>query len=98
MNDLNIRLVPKKVSVNIEYCVPCDYSDEALSTAKQLIKNYQHVIDQLVFKMGSRGAFEVRVDDEVIFSKNALHRFPRPGEVLQLFREWIGAEVHTYAE
>lgn len=98
MNNLPIPLQPEKVDVRIEYCVPCDYSDFALATARELMKNYQHVIDQLVFKMGSRGVFEVRIDDEVIFSKQALGRHPLPGELLQSFKEWIGPDVRMYAE
>jgi selenoprotein W-related protein len=30
---------------------------------------------------GSGGVFEVRLDDELVFSKKALRRFPEPGEV-----------------
>jgi selenoprotein W-related protein len=98
MIDLNIPIYPKKVQVSIEYCVPCDYSDYALATARELIKNYQHVIEQLTFKMGSKGVFEVRVDETTIFSKKARQRHPEPGEVLQSFKELIGPGVRVYAE
>ena len=98
MNEINVPLQPKKVDVSIEYCVPCDYSDYALGIARELIKNYQHVIDQLTFKMGTKGVFEVRVDGEVIFSKQERQRHPRPGEVLGSFKERIGPEVRAYAE
>jgi selenoprotein W-related protein len=33
------------------------------------------------------GVFEVRLDGGLIFSKKALDRHPRPGEILQLIRE-----------
>ena len=98
MKEFDIPLQPKKVDVRIEYCVPCDYSDYALQVARELIKNYQHVINQLVFKMGSKGVFEVSVDGGVIFSKQAVQRHPQPGEVLASFKERIGSEVRTYAE
>jgi selenoprotein W-related protein len=35
---------------------------------------------------GSGGVFEVTVDDELIFSKKELERFPEPGEILELLR------------
>lgn len=98
MTDLNIPLQPKKVNVSIEYCVPCDYSNHALAVAEELIKNYQHVISRLTFKMGSKGVFEVQVDDKVIFSKRALNRHPSQGEVLGSFKELLGPGVRTYAE
>jgi selenoprotein W-related protein len=33
------------------------------------------------------GVFEVRVDDELIFSKKALDRHPGPGEIVGLLRK-----------
>lgn len=96
MNDLNLSIYQRKLHVSIEYCVPCDYSEYALATARELIKNYQHVIEQLTFQMGSKGVFEVKADNEVLFSKKALGRHPRPGEVLQAFKELVGPEVPVY--
>jgi len=96
MSDLNIPLYQHKINVSIEYCVPCDYSKHALAAARELVKNYQHVIDELTFKMGSKGVFEVKADDEVLFSKKALGRHPKPGEVLQAFQELVGPEVPMY--
>jgi selenoprotein W-related protein len=96
MNDLNLPLYQRKVQVSIEYCVPCDYSEYALATARELIKNYQHVIEQLTFRMGSKGVFEVKADEEVLFSKKTMGRHPRPGEVLQAFKALVGPEVPTY--
>jgi len=96
MKEINISQYPGIVIVSIEYCVPCDYSEHALAAARELVKNYQHVIDKLSFEMGSKGVFEVKVNNEVIFSKKALERHPKPGEVLQSFRELIGPEIPTY--
>lgn len=96
MNGSNLPIYQHKVHISIEYCVPCDYSEYALATARELLKNYQHVIEQLTFKMGSKGVFEVQVDDEVLFSKKTMGRHPRPGEVLQAFRGLVGPEVPIY--
>jgi len=35
---------------------------------------------------GSGGVFEVRSEEEVVFSKRALGRFPEPGEVVARLR------------
>jgi selenoprotein W-related protein len=92
----NLSLEPKKYNVSIEYCVPCDYSAHALRVTEELLGNYQHVIDKLVLITGSQGVFEVKVNDEAIFSKQALQRHPEPGEVLQLFRELAGPGITPY--
>lgn len=91
-----LLLKPKKYDIEIEYCVPCDYSSYATQVIDELVKNYQHVIGELILRMGSQGVFEVLVNDEVLFSKKAMNRHPEPGEVLTLFREYVGTEVSTY--
>ena len=41
----------------------------------------------------SKGRFEVFLDEELIFSKASLGRHAKPGEVVALVRQHIGAEV-----
>jgi selenoprotein W-related protein len=94
MTDLTLN--PKKYHVSIEYCVPCDYSTQALRVTEELLGNYQHVIDRLELITGSNGAFEVLVNGETLFSKKALKRHPEPGEALQLFKEMAGPQVSVY--
>ena len=96
MEKLDIPVRQKKVNITIEYCVPCDYSECALTVARDLIKNYQHVINRLALKMGSKGVFVVAVDERVIFSRKTVGRHPRPGEVLQSFKELVGPDIPTY--
>lgn len=33
---------------------------------------------------GNRGVFDVHIDDRLVFSKHQLHRFPDPGEIVEL--------------
>lgn len=62
-----------------------------------LLSNYQHIIEHLKLVTSSRGAFEVTVDDELIFSKKTMQRrHAEPGEILELFREIVGPDVPTY--
>ena len=96
MSGLSNPLQVEKHRVTIEYCVPCDYSEHALPVAKELIHNYQHVISELVFEMSNGGMFEVKVDGKPLFSKKVLKRHPKPGEVLELFKELVGAELPVY--
>ena len=62
----------------------------------EILSNYQHIIDSLTLITGAKGVFDVKVNDELIFSKKALGRHAEPGEVLQLFQEVVGPEVETY--
>jgi selT/selW/selH-like putative selenoprotein len=41
----------------------------------------------VVLKPGDRGAFEVYLDEQLIFSKLQLDRFPNDGEIVQLIKE-----------
>jgi selenoprotein W-related protein len=65
-------------------------------TASDLLHDYQHVISELVLVTGSRGVFDVEVDDRLLFSKHAVGRHAEPGEVLRLFREQIVPDVAVY--
>jgi selenoprotein W-related protein len=65
-------------------------------TVAELVHDYQHVIDEVRLVMGSKGAFEVTVDGEVLFSKQRTGRHAAPGEVLTLFRERYAQGVAVY--
>jgi len=41
-------------------------------------------------RSGSKGRFEVSIDDRLIFSKAKLRRFPNPGEILKLAAPTLG--------
>ena len=58
--------------------------------------DYQHVIAELTLVTGSAGVFDVMVDGEVIYSKHSTGRHAEPGEVLALFRDYLGREVPIY--
>jgi len=60
------------------------------------MSNYQHVIERFTLTTGGKGTFVFTVDGEVLFSKKALGRHAEPGEVLALFRQFIGPDVEPY--
>ncbi len=68
-----------------------------MSATQDLLANYQHVISELIVFTGSKGVFDVTVDDALIYSKGDTGRHARPGEVLELFTEVVGANVPRYA-
>jgi selenoprotein W-related protein len=87
----------KKHDVSIEYCVPCSYLPKAVAVVDELMSSYQHVIGRLTLVTGTKGIFDVRVDDQLIFSKqNIQNRHANPGEIVELFREVVGERVPVY--
>ena len=67
-----------------------------MGAAKDIMHDYQHVIAELTLVTGSAGVFDVVVDGEVIYSKHSTGRHAEPGEVLALFRDFLGREVPIY--
>ncbi|NNE12526.1 MAG: hypothetical protein HKN41_09835 [Ilumatobacter sp.] len=67
-----------------------------MGAARDLIHDYQHVIDELTFVMGSKGVFDVEVDGRTLYSKHESGRHAEPGEVVALFREQFAAGVTPY--
>ena len=69
-----------------------------MSAAHDLLHDYQHVIAELTLITGSKGVFDVIVDDKVLLSKHAIGRHAEPGEVLQLFRDQYARGVVVYED
>ena len=67
-----------------------------MRVAHELVHDYQHIIESLTLEMGSRGAFDVAVDDRPLYSKHETGRHAEPGEVLALFRERYATGVTPY--
>jgi selT/selW/selH-like putative selenoprotein len=44
----------------------------------------------LALRSGSKGRFEITIDDQLVFSKTKLGRFPRPGEIMKLAEPLLG--------
>jgi selenoprotein W-related protein len=87
----------EKHDVSIEYCVPCSYLPKAVAVVDELMSNFQHVIGRLTLVTGTKGVFDVRVDDRLIFSKkNNQNRHADPGEIAELFGEVVGSSVPLF--
>jgi selenoprotein W-related protein len=69
-----------------------------VSTASDLLQNYQHIVKSLTFTTGSKGIFDVTVDGELLYSKAVTGRHAESGEVLQLFTEKYGQGVIRYGQ
>ena len=55
----------------------------AASLATKMLDQYKSKLEEVALVPSSGGAFEIKVGDELIFSKLATDRFPSEGSVLQ---------------
>ena len=68
------------MNIRIEYCVQWNYEPRALSLGDELSNQFGDNIVKL--KPGDRGAFEVFVNGQLIFSKLQTDRFPEDKEIV----------------
>lgn len=64
---------------------------------EEILGNYQHIIEDFRLITSSGGAFEFKVDGELLYSKKTMQRrHAEPGEILEIFREVVGPDVPVY--
>jgi len=73
------------MKVSIEYCSVWNYLPRASSLEVELKSKFDHVNIELISSGG--GVFEVTLNNDLIFSKRALDRFPDDGEIEKLIRQ-----------
>jgi predicted Rdx family selenoprotein len=57
------------------------------------VEGWSPILVSLELVPGTGGVFDVDVDDERIFFKQMIGRYPQPDDVLPLLRERIGPEL-----
>jgi predicted Rdx family selenoprotein len=65
-------------------------------TVRDLLGNYQHVIERLTLHTGGAGVFDVVVDGELLWSKKAAGRHAEAGEVLATFVERHARDIPIF--
>ena len=74
-----------EVSVSIEYCNIWNYLPKASSLEAFLKSNFENINVQLISSGG--GVFEVKFNQNLIFSKKSLNRFPEHSEIYDLIQK-----------
>ncbi len=75
--------------VEIKYCTQCRWLLRAAWMGQELLTTFQEEIGELALVPGTGGVFEVRVDEELIWSRAEKGRFPDIKELKQLTRDRI---------
>ena len=61
-----------------------------MSLAEELLKNYEHMLEEMTLVPSDGGRFEVTVNGQLLFSKLSTHRHAEAGEVLGLVGKVVG--------
>ena len=73
------------MKISIEYCAMWNYLPRASSLEVELRNNFPQADISLISSGG--GVFEICLNDNLIFSKKALNRFPDGGEIKKLIMD-----------
>ena len=75
--------------VEIVYCTQCQWLLRAAWMAQELLTAFTEELGEVALIPGTGGVFDIRVDDELIWSRAAAHSFPDIKQLKQLVRDRI---------
>ena len=78
--------------VDIQYCTQCRWLMRAAWLAQELLTTFEADLASVSLSPGTGGVFDVRLNEEIIFSRKAAGRFPESKELKQLIRDVIAPE------
>jgi selenoprotein W-related protein len=78
--------------VEIYYCRQCRWMLRAAWMAQELLTTFDEDLSELALRPGTGGVFEVRVDDQLVWSRADEGRFPDIKELKQLVRDQIAPD------
>ena len=81
-----------KPVVEIEYCTGCRWLLRAGWTAQELLTTFQDELGAVTLIPGSGGVFQIRVEETVLWSRQAQGRFPELKELKQRLRDRIAPD------
>jgi selenoprotein W-related protein len=73
--------------VEIRYCTQCRWILRAGWLAQELLSTFDTDLGEVALVPGTGGIFEVRVDDELVWSRKEQGRFPEAKELKQRVRD-----------
>ena len=60
--------------------------------AQELLITFEHELEEVALRPGTQGTFEIRLDDDVIWSRASEGRFPELKELKQRVRDRVAPE------
>ncbi|PPC83905.1 MAG: selenoprotein [Methylotenera sp.] len=83
-----------KYIVEITYCTQCRWLLRAAWLAQELLTTFEQDLYSVALRPGTGGVFEVRLNDDMIFSRKEAGRFPESKEIKQLVRDRVDPDRH----
>lgn len=77
--------------ISIEYCVPCGYLPQAGELATQLLQQLRMDVEAVELVTGESGVFDVKLNDDLIYSRFDSGTFPTVREILTVVKEKTNA-------
>ncbi|MGE5539572.1 MAG: SelT/SelW/SelH family protein [Gemmatimonas sp.] len=78
--------------IEIHYCRQCRWLLRAAWMAQELLLTFEEELAGVALVPGTGGIFEVRLGDEVLWSRKEKGRFPDIRELKQLVRDRVAPE------
>jgi selenoprotein W-related protein len=78
--------------LEIEYCTQCRWLLRAAWMAQEMLTTFESELGEVALVPGKGGIFDVRLNEERIFSRKEHGRFPESKELKQLIRDRIAPE------
>ena len=85
-------MADRKPPITIVYCSQCRFVLRATWLAQELLFTFGRDLESVKLVPGEEGIFKVSLDEEVIFERAAMGRFPESKELKQLIRDRIDPE------
>jgi selenoprotein W-related protein len=78
--------------IEIEYCTQCRWLMRAAWMAQEILVTFEDSLGAVTLVPGTGGVFEVRVDDDRLWSRQAEGRFPELKELKQRIRDRVAPD------
>jgi selenoprotein W-related protein len=75
--------------IEIHYCTQCRWMLRSAWIAQELLTTFEGEIGEVALKPGAGGVFDIHIDDELVWSRADVGRFPDIKELKQLVRDKI---------
>ncbi|MGA2256259.1 MAG: SelT/SelW/SelH family protein [Thermoguttaceae bacterium] len=82
----------KQPRIEIVYCTQCRWLLRAAWMAQELLTTFADEVGEVALVPGKGGVFEVRVDEDLLWSRQEQGRFPEIKELKQLVRDKVAPE------
>lgn len=78
--------------IEITYCTQCRWLLRAAWMAQELLTTFETEVGEVALVPGTGGIFDVRLNDELIYSRKVAGRFPESKELKQLVRDRVAPD------